>query len=73
VNPRRPPHPWAGLAIGAALLAGWLGAMGAGMASDASTDAEDRAERKSAVAETPPARPGRAGPGYDPPRNRSSR
>jgi hypothetical protein len=68
MNPRRTPHPRAGLAVGAALLAGWLGAMGAAMASDASTDAEGHAEPKSAVAETPPARPGRAGPGYDPPR-----
>jgi hypothetical protein len=64
VGPRRATHPRAGLAIGAAVLAGWLGAIGAAVATDGSTDAESRAAPKSAAAEGPVARPGRAGPGY---------
>jgi hypothetical protein len=64
---QRPFHPRAGLAIGAALLAGWLGAIGAAVASDSSTEAASRATPKAPETGTPVARPGRAGPGYDPP------
>jgi hypothetical protein len=50
MNARTHAHPRAGLAIGAVLLAGWMGALGAAVASDESTGKDSRT--------------GRAGPGY---------
>jgi hypothetical protein len=52
MNPQRYAHPRAGMAIGAVLLVGWFGAIGAAIATDDSGD---------------PSRTGRAGPGYLPP------
>jgi hypothetical protein len=57
-------HPRAGLAIGALMLAAWLGALGAAIADDGSSNAESRAAPSAEASQTPVARPGRAGPGY---------
>ena len=46
------------------MLAGWLGALGVAIASDNSIGGESRAAPGATTAETPVARPGRAGPGY---------
>lgn len=69
MSPERPVYPRTGLAIGAVLLAGWLGAIGVAIASDDSTNAESRAAPSGAGAEAedPVARPGRAGPGSQAP------
>jgi hypothetical protein len=66
MSPQRPRHPRAGLAIGAVVLAGWLSAIGAAIATDGSADVEDRAAPGAGTAETRVARPGRAGPAYNP-------
>jgi hypothetical protein len=67
MNTQRALHPRAGLAIGAVLLTGWLGVIGAAIASDSSTETASSAAPKAPETGTPVARPGRAGPGYDPP------
>jgi hypothetical protein len=79
MTPQAPAHPRVSLAIGAALLAGWLGTIGVAIASDGSAGSQGRAspaaagvdfaaERQaassSAGVESRAARPGRAGPGY---------
>jgi hypothetical protein len=57
-------HPRAGAALGAAILAAWVGALGVAMAADGSKDGSRRAAPAAKAVETPSARPGRAGPGY---------
>jgi hypothetical protein len=57
------PHPRAGLVIGAALLVGWLGTIGAAIATDSSADTDSRAAGANAV-DTSAASAGRAATGY---------
>jgi hypothetical protein len=64
MTPQRPQRPRAGLAIGAAVLLGWLGMIGVAIATDGSGDTDSRAAPKAGAADGPVARPGRAGPGY---------
>jgi hypothetical protein len=61
------PHPRAGMAIGAAVVVGWVGVIGVAIAGDDSPSAETRATPYSVGAESPTARPGRVGPGYHEP------
>lgn len=63
----RPRHPRAGAAIGAAIVAAWLGAIGLAVASDSSAGTTASAAPGADVTENPAARPGRAGPGYPAP------
>jgi hypothetical protein len=60
------PRPRAGLAIGAVLLAGWLGAIGIAIATDDDTGATGSAGAAPGadVSDDASVRPGRAGPGY---------
>jgi hypothetical protein len=64
MTPRRSQHPRAGLAIGAVVFLGWLGALGVAIASDGSSDGDTRAAPDAATQEAPVPRHGRAGPGY---------
>jgi hypothetical protein len=60
------PHPRAGLAIGAVLLAGWLGAIGIAIANDDDTGASGSAGATPGgdVVDDESSGPGRAGPGF---------
>jgi hypothetical protein len=57
------PHPRAGMAIGAAVMVGWLGAIGLATASDNSPHAETGAAPNAASVEGPLASQERFGPG----------
>jgi hypothetical protein len=57
-------HRREGMAIGAAVIVGWLGAIGVAISSDNSASPGSRAAPYSVGAETTTARTGRAGPGY---------
>jgi hypothetical protein len=59
-------HPRAGIAIGLAILASWVGAVGLALAGGDSVDGHRAAVAGADAVETAQAspRPGRAGPGY---------
>jgi hypothetical protein len=59
-----PAHPRAGMAIGAAVIVGWLGAIGVAIASDDSPVVESRAVANGAAAEAPAPGAGRAAAGF---------
>jgi hypothetical protein len=57
-------HPRAGMAIGAAVIVGWLGAIGVAIASDDSPVAKSDAVTNAGAPETPTGGEWRAWPGY---------
>jgi hypothetical protein len=57
-------HPRAGMAIGAALIVGWLGVIGVAITGDDSPVARSDAVRNTGSSESPTAGAGRAWPGY---------
>jgi hypothetical protein len=57
-------HPRAGIAIGAVVLVAWLAAIALAATSDGSTGSGDSATPGSSAVQAPPARTGRAAPGY---------
>jgi hypothetical protein len=59
-----PAHPRAGIAIGAAVIVGWLGAIGVAIAGDDSPVAQSDAVTNAGGSESPSGGEWRAWPGY---------